>query len=439
MGRLRSHFSIAYRAGLEEARSGDPDLFDSLRRSKVYVDEIQDYTQAEILLFFFLSGPGDLFLAGDPAQSVVEGVEFRFEEVRSVGHYVAGERRDLIPSKPKVVNVNFRSHSGVLNTAAAVLRCMFGAFPDSAKQLNEDRGLFLGPRPGVIYPLALGRLKEAVSMNLKGAVVLTHDTNVSYIRRALGNYPLVYGIREAKGLEFQRVIVLDFFRCLPKELQKPWRDLLLGRDSSAYRERYPEVEGQLKVLYTAITRCIEQLFFIESTASVAGSAFMRWVTTKKEKEQGTVVAEGALAERCSIDSTIGLTPDQLRSMGFDHAILAEENVTGDLGVAERYVETALFCFDGVKDQMLSQKARSFRSSLRFRRRLFVESRARIGDDPGSQFEVELASLVSNLVSAGLWFELRSFLVESEVLALLPTYCGERLRKEFVSKLPPPTE
>lgn len=80
--------------------------------------EVQDYTQVEILLFFYIGGPGALFLAGDPAQSVVEGTDFRFEEIRSVGHFVAGDRRHLIPEKPKIVNVNFRSHSGILNTAA---------------------------------------------------------------------------------------------------------------------------------------------------------------------------------------------------------------------------------------------------------------------------------------------------------------------------------
>ena len=39
----------------------------------------QDYTQAEIAIFFLMCRRGGLFLAGDTAQSVVEGVEFRFE------------------------------------------------------------------------------------------------------------------------------------------------------------------------------------------------------------------------------------------------------------------------------------------------------------------------------------------------------------------------
>jgi hypothetical protein len=44
--------------------------------------KVQDYTQAEIALFFFyLCGAGDLFLMGDLAQSIIEGVECHFEEI----------------------------------------------------------------------------------------------------------------------------------------------------------------------------------------------------------------------------------------------------------------------------------------------------------------------------------------------------------------------
>ena len=80
----------------------DSSVLDRVRRSRVYVDEIQDYTQIECLVFFYLGGPSGLFLAGDSAQSVVEGTEFRFEEIRSIGYFVAGsDRHDLVPQKPK--------------------------------------------------------------------------------------------------------------------------------------------------------------------------------------------------------------------------------------------------------------------------------------------------------------------------------------------------
>ena len=116
-------------------------------------------------MFFYLCGPADLFLAGDRAQSVVEGVEFRFEEIRAVGYHLYGEERPwLIPDKLKTVHANVRSHFGISNVVAAVLSCLFEAFPNRAKQLKEDRGLFQGPRPGVFHTVEAARLHGLVSI-----------------------------------------------------------------------------------------------------------------------------------------------------------------------------------------------------------------------------------------------------------------------------------
>jgi superfamily I DNA/RNA helicase len=163
-------------------RSTDELRYREVCYSKIYVDEVQDYTQAEIALFFLLSGPNDLFLAGDPAQSVVEGVTFRFEEVRSVGYNLYKDNKSLC--KPLQVNLNFRSHSGILNVAGAVLLRLFCVFPDSATKTKPDSGIFRGPRPSIFHHVEILRLKEAVT-KLDGVVVLTHDENVSQWKRLL--------------------------------------------------------------------------------------------------------------------------------------------------------------------------------------------------------------------------------------------------------------
>jgi hypothetical protein len=168
---------------IKETREVDPDAYEQIQRSKVYVDEVQDYTQLEILLFFYLGGPNGLFLAGDPAQSVVEGTEFRFEEIRSCGHFVGS-----VLQKPKTVNVNFRSHSGILNCAGGVLDFMFTHFPGSAKQLKKDAGLFQGSRPGVLSGASINQLNILLSDKLKGAVILTHDDSARHWRRLLNDY-----------------------------------------------------------------------------------------------------------------------------------------------------------------------------------------------------------------------------------------------------------
>jgi hypothetical protein len=397
--------------------------FEKVKQSKIYVDEIQDYTQSEILLFFRLCGPGNLFLAGDPAQSVVEGVEFRFEEIRSVGYFVAGpERRDLIPEKPKKVTVNFRSHSGVLNTAAAILRRLFDTFPDSAKELAEDRGVFTGPRPGVFQSVGIEQLKCLVTEKLNGIVVLTHDERVSYWKRALGGYPLVHGIRGAKGLEFKRVMVLGFFAELPRDLQKPWRDLLLGRETARQ-----ELEAKLKLLYTAVTRCIEQLFFAETVRSTAGDAFVRWATTASVRPE-------VLATRQSVENveTMVMTQDEWIASGLENAEIGESYSSTSIEESLSMFEKALFCFEQGKDDILSRKARAQKASLLFRQRL--QDGTIQWNENGGVAEFDSVLMVEQLVSENLLLEAR-WMLELSVLPLMGPYTQEQVKKNILSKLP----
>lgn len=211
--------------------------------------EVQDYTQIEILLFFKLGkGPGALFLAGDPAQSVVEGTDFRFDEIRSVGYYITESnpsKRRLIPEKPRTVNVNFRSHAGILNCASGFLRLLFDYFPGSAQALERDYGLFKGARPGVFQGVSVEQLLALIK-KIPMVPILVHDDEVKKWKQSLGGYSNVYGIAEAKGLEFKTVIILDFFADLPKSVQKPWRELLLGRERTfEFRNKHPLVETHL--------------------------------------------------------------------------------------------------------------------------------------------------------------------------------------------------
>ena len=401
---------------LNKCMNTEPAVFDELRKSKIYVDEVQDYTQIEILLFFYLGGPGGLFLAGDPAQSVVEGTEFRFEEIRSVGYYVAESsgNRDLIPSKAKTVNVNFRSHAGILNAAGSFLDYLFKYFPGSAKQLKKDYGLFQGSRPGVLHKVKTNQLATLLSDKLNGTVVLVHDESSDYWRKALGGYKLVYGIREAKGLEFKSVMILDFFSELPTSLHKPWRNLLLNREGQDFETKYPLVGTHLKLLYTGITRCIERLFFVETCSSIAGDTLVRWLK------------QNALATKNNINDieSMAMTSDEFLSEGFNNAEQAES--AEELDLAYIALDRAVWCFEQADNLPLAAKARTNRRSIKFRLDLLKDSIDK------EMFEVKGAQMMELLTREGLLLEVMN--VYYSISPFMREYSKEQLDSVFISKI-----
>jgi hypothetical protein len=383
--------------------------------------KVQDYTQAEILLFFYLtSGAGNLFLAGDPAQNVTKGVEFRFEDIRSVGYHIADGDRRLIPDKPQKVNVNFRSHAGILNAASSVLSMMFKSFPHAAKELGKDEGLFGGPRPGMFYKIKPETMATLVAKEMQGTVILTHDENVDECIKKLGGYELVYGIRKAKGLEFKSVIILDFFSSLPNNLQKPWRELLLNRaDAFQFQIDHPEVEGQLKLLYTAVTRCIDTLKFAETEGSTSGAAFMRFAEEEKDGKPaiatrnkiGDIVNMSLTQDEVSCNNIKFWTLDlfcivpiliffntflllsdaksiQWLASGITNAEAAEAEVSGDNIHAQSLMEKAIYCFKQASNDSFGKKAEIQLASFKLRLRILNVGRSGTSADAESSSDIE---------------------------------------------------
>ena len=71
---------------------------------QIYVDETQDFTQAELcLLLRACHSPNEMFLTGDTAQSIMRGIAFRFNDLQSLFFYAKKSMHAI--GKPAGVNV----------------------------------------------------------------------------------------------------------------------------------------------------------------------------------------------------------------------------------------------------------------------------------------------------------------------------------------------
>ncbi|XP_038623591.1 TPR and ankyrin repeat-containing protein 1 [Tachyglossus aculeatus] len=284
---------------------------------ELYGDEIQDFTQAELaLLMRCINDPNAMFLTGDTAQSIMKGVAFRFSDLRSLFHYASKncvDKKQCAVRKPKRIYQlyqNYRSHSGILNLASGVVDLLQYYFPESFDRLPRDSGLFDGPKPTVLESCSVSdlaillrgnkRKTQPIEFGAHQVILVANEMAKEKIPEELG-LALVLTIYEAKGLEFDDVLLYNFFT--DSEAYKEWKIISSFTPSPHMREKnkpiievalekrvaspsrslglnvemYKLLNGELKQLYTAITRARVNLWIFDENRDKRDPAFKYFI------------------------------------------------------------------------------------------------------------------------------------------------------------------
>ena len=188
----------------------------------LYIDEVQDFTQAELAIFIHCCrDPNSMFFTGDTAQSIMRGIAFRFQDLRSLFHRIHSKIPLIkVPQKPHNLTINFRSHSGILKLAGSIIDLISEFFKDSIDHLPDDEGMFPGPTPVLLESCKIDDLALLLSTNKREASAIefgAHQVIIVQSKEAKDSLPsilkgaIVLTIFEAKGLEFDDVLLYNFF------------------------------------------------------------------------------------------------------------------------------------------------------------------------------------------------------------------------------------
>ena len=207
----------------------------------ITIDEVQDFSQSTLqLLMMICKQQNGFFFTGDTCQTIARGVGFRFRELQGLFHY----RLEQIPIYkdkylvPEVhqLTINFRSHSNLIKLGNSIVRLLEYYFPSTIDILAEDQGSFSGPLPLImkytsdedLFAFLFGQ-SSSDSLNNKnleqfGAhqVVITRNQSTKQNLPDILQHALCLTIYESKGLEFDDVILFNFFSDSPTE---SWRVL----------------------------------------------------------------------------------------------------------------------------------------------------------------------------------------------------------------------
>ena len=247
----------------------------------IVVDEVQDITNIQLLLILKAlrntasgTGSGNFILCGDSNQ-IVHPNFFSWSKVKSLFF----EQRDLVGHSEiiRVLQSNYRNSPVVTQVANRILKlkhARFGSIDRESNYLVESIGEHRGRLQLLNDSDKIKKdLDSKTAKSTKFAVLVMHPEQKASASKWF-NTPLVFSIQEAKGLEYDNIILYNFI----SDEEKAFRDISAGVDPAALdsdilnyartkdkRDKSLEVyKFYINALYVALTRAVSNLYLVES-------------------------------------------------------------------------------------------------------------------------------------------------------------------------------
>ncbi|KAI5983593.1 hypothetical protein EDD15DRAFT_2487286 [Pisolithus albus] len=384
--RQRQHHDVADRTHAILKTLLDGKSFKGPQVDFLYVDEAQDNLLIDALLLRLLcKNPEGLFWAGDTAQTISAGSSFRFDdlkafiyriEVNHTSHIV--RERAVSPPETFQLAINYRSHGGIVNCAHSVIKLISHFWPNSIDYLQPEHGIVDGSKP--VFLTGWGKDTAQYQQFFFGApgshiefgaqqcrsifspssaiphmkftgILVRNEKAKQKFQQQVGEIGLIMTLYESKGLEFNDVLLYNFFEDSSVDLSR-WRVVLnatnevvggyhrsqlqapaFERDES----RYAAICSELKLLYVGITRARKRLWIVDKSDK-AEPMKLFW----SSRSQIQNCAPGTDVSHLAVSSTVDEWAESGRSL-FQHKRYAQAmhcferaNMPREVRVAKAY-------------------------------------------------------------------------------------------------------
>ncbi len=264
---------------LKENRLYDPNILshqylDLIKPSYdlVVADEVQDITNIQLrLILKSLNKPGQFILCGDSNQ-IVHPNFFSWAGLKSM-LYLSEEAdsRRLY----HILHANFRNAGAITDLANNLLRIKQRRFGSIDRESNYLMNSMPGNAGEVVFaedsPKIKSELNQKTRLSTRFAVLVMREEDKDEVRQFFST-PLLFSIHEAKGLEYENVILVNFISGQRANFQEIVRGVAPGDLEGAldYMRAKDKSDKSLEIykfyinaLYVAITRAVRQLYIVE--------------------------------------------------------------------------------------------------------------------------------------------------------------------------------
>ncbi|MES2731413.1 MAG: UvrD-helicase domain-containing protein [Bacteroidota bacterium] len=236
------------------------------------VDEVQDFTNVQLyLILHSLLKPQNFILCGDSHQ-VVHPNFFSWAKIKTM-FYKHGETGSGI----RVLHTNYRNSPQVTELANRLLRIKnlrFGSLDRESTYLVEPVSEQAGE---VVFikdsPVGKQDLNARTRRSAQYAVLVMREEDKAEVRRFFDT-PLLFSIHEAKGLEYENIILVNFISRYEKVFREIAGDVTeqdLAEEELHYSRPNRDDKSlemykfYINSLYVAVTRTVRSLYVVEQT------------------------------------------------------------------------------------------------------------------------------------------------------------------------------
>lgn len=239
----------------------------------IIVDEVQDLTNAQLFLILkSLKTPGQFVLCGDSNQ-IVHPNFFSWSNVKSMFY-----THDGLDNEVQILRTNYRNSPQVTEIANRLLKvknARFGSIDRESTYLVNP----ISTKEGEVVCLPdNAKIKQELNQKTRNStqfavVVMNHEDKAA--ARKIFQTPLLFSVQEAKGLEYENIILLNFIANSSREFIEISNGVS-SADLEAEELRYARAKDKadksldvykfyINSFYVAMTRAVRNLYVVESS------------------------------------------------------------------------------------------------------------------------------------------------------------------------------
>ncbi|HUZ61657.1 MAG TPA: UvrD-helicase domain-containing protein [Hanamia sp.] len=241
------------------------------RYDYIMIDEVQDITGIQLkCIMQSLTNKGHFILTGDSNQ-IVHPNFFSWSKIKTYLYHQGTDNREV-----RILQTNYRNSPQVVQLSNTLLKIKNLRFGSIDKESNYLINTISTQKGEVLLMQDNDKVKAELNRKTQNSTqfaVVVADNNLKAEARKYFKTPLIFSVQEAKGLEYENVILLNFISENPdkfKEIINGVNESDLHDDTLHYARPADKSNKDAEVykffinsFYVAITRSIKNIYLFE--------------------------------------------------------------------------------------------------------------------------------------------------------------------------------